>query len=468
VESQLLSNKYILQQPRWDFRYFDPRYLEVEKQLNTGKYPVEPLASHIKQIVNFGAYSLCNLLVWVDDGIPYLRVTNLKEDGIVWSTVPHIPPDVHAQLPKSKVYPRDVLYSMAGTIGLAVVAPEDLGECNSNQAIAQIRLKDGIDPYYLAAFLNSKLGRYQSERIANGQTVLNINMGEIGRIRVPLPPRPIQDRIAQVMQEAYATRREKLAEAEAIEASINKYVLNQLGINWSEIEDVKRFTAPASGLRGSRFDVRYRSPRANHALALLEEGGYAVTTLENLIELIRYGASVKNDYSGAEIPFIRIGNLKPNQIDIDDIVYFPESMRDALGKAFVQAGDLLMSRSGSVGIVAVVTPEVDGFAFGSFQIKFRLRQGSANPFFIAYFLNSPVGNAQVEQQKTGSIQMNITTEGIKALRVPLPPTELQDAIVHEADARRAEVARLRAEAETIVAAAKARVERMILGQEGAG
>jgi restriction endonuclease S subunit len=111
----------------------------------------------------------------------------MKEDGINWETVPHIPLAVHEQLPKSKVYPNDVLYSMAGTIGLAVVAPEDLGECNSNQATAKIRLKDKtINPHYLAAFLNTRLGRYQSERIANGQTVLNINLGEIGNLQIPI------------------------------------------------------------------------------------------------------------------------------------------------------------------------------------------------------------------------------------------------------------------------------------------
>ncbi len=121
---------------------------------------------------------------------------------------------------------------MAGTIGLSIVAPEEIGECNSNQAIAKIRLKsDRLNPYYLATFLNSELGRYQSERIANGQTVFNINMGEIGLLRIPIPPRPIQDRIAQIMQDAYARRQHKLAEAEKLYQTIDNYVFSRLGIS---------------------------------------------------------------------------------------------------------------------------------------------------------------------------------------------------------------------------------------------
>jgi restriction endonuclease S subunit len=61
--------------------------------------------------------------------------------------------------------------------------------------------------------------------------------------------------------------------------------------------------------------------------------------------------------------------------------------------------------------------------------------------------------------------MNITISGIKALRIPLPSVDLQNKIVKTADNLRTQAAQLRREAETIVAAAKARVERMILGEE---
>lgn len=466
MESQSLPLSYLRQQPRWDFRYFAPKYLKTQRSLESGKYPLEFLGDHVRQIVNFGAYSLCNLLVWVDKGVPYLRVTDLEEDSVSWETVPHIPSKIHEQLPKSKVYSGDVLYSMAGTIGLAVVAPEGLGECNSNQAVAKIRLKsNGISPHYLATFFNSQFGRHQSERIANGQTVLNINIGEIGQLRIPHPPREVQDRIAGVMQAAYAARREKLAEAEKIEAKVNEYILQGLGVNWSDLQDPKRFTVLISELAGNRFDVRYRSPKAPSALNKLEKAGQHVVELRTLVETIHYGASVKNDYANEGIPFIRISNLRANELDTKDVMFFSEDKRELLGKAFVKAGDLLMSRSGSVGIVAVVPPTAEGFAFGSFQIKFRLKHNSANPYFIAYFLNSPLGNAQIEQQKTGSIQMNITIEGIKSLRVPLPDIEMQDSIVREANSLRTKAKRLRTEAEQGVVEAKARVERMILGEE---
>ena len=55
---------------------------------------------------------------------------------------------------------------------------------------------------------------------------------------------------------------------------------------------------------------------------------------------------------------------------------------------------------------------------------------------------------------------------LAALQIPVPPLKIQQEIVNELNLRRDEARRLRTEAETVVTEAKARVERMILGQEG--
>ena len=88
--------------------------------------------------------------------------------------------------------------------------------------------------------------------------------------------------------------------------------------------------------------------------------------LGDFITDIRYGLSTANDYVDFGIPFLRILNLKNDGIDVGDVVYLSEEQRKEVGKAIVHEGDLLISRSGSVGIVVVVPKEAEGFAFGSF------------------------------------------------------------------------------------------------------
>ncbi|MBD1808105.1 restriction endonuclease subunit S [Microcoleus sp. FACHB-SPT15] len=467
MKSTIRSLSEVESSQRWDFGYHDPDYLAVMKSLDRC-YPVSRLGNIITLLTDMGAFSLYKTEFFVDEGVPFLRVQNIQEYGVdLTKNTKYISVEYHEQLKKSQLQPGDILLTTKAVIGVAAVVDEHLGKCNISQNLVRIRLKNGINPHYVAVLLNTKLGRMQTETAATGPNQKYLNFERIQDLKITLPPQPIQDCIAQVMQDAYATKLKKITEAEKVDLYASNYVLKKLGIHWSGIEDVKQFNVPITELVGSRFDTRYQSPRVKYALALLESCDYPVKPLGELIAQIHYGASVKNAYSDQGIPFIRIGNLKPNYLDVADIVYFDESQRNLLGKAFVKTEDLLMSRSGSVGIVAVVPPEADGFAFGSFQIKFRLHHGSANPFFIAYVLNSPIGNAQVEQQKTGSIQMNITIEGIKALKVPLPAIGLQNEIVQEADEQRVQAKRLRTEAETIVTEAKARVERMILGEEDA-
>jgi hypothetical protein len=57
-----------------------------------------------------------------------------------------------------------------------------------------IRLR-GLNPFYLAAFLKSTLGRSQVSRVANGVGVPNISFDEIRRLQVPALPERAQQAI---------------------------------------------------------------------------------------------------------------------------------------------------------------------------------------------------------------------------------------------------------------------------------
>ncbi|MBD2529013.1 hypothetical protein H6G97_05290 [Nostoc flagelliforme FACHB-838] len=174
---------------------------------------------------------------------------------------------------------------------------------------------------YLSLFFNSRFGTIQTKVSAAKSVVPIVNYGRLRKMLVPVPPRPIQDRIAQIVQDAYVVRYKKLAQAEYIDLHISNFVLEKLQINCTEIEDTKYFCISIKELLSSRFDINYQSPRAKNALFILDNSGHDIKYLGNLIEEIHYGASIKNDYADDGIPFLRIGNLKPNYIDISNIVY---------------------------------------------------------------------------------------------------------------------------------------------------
>ena len=148
----------------------------------------------------------------------------------------------------------------------------------------------------------------------------------------------------------------------------------------------------------NRIDAKYWIPEIRKLEMKVKSGKYKSRKLGEFITDIHYGVSTSNDYVSDGIPFLRILNLKPERVSLLDVVYLPESARKTIGRAFVKGGDLLISRSGSVGIVNVMPKEADGFAFGSFMIKFQLND-EINKDFVAIWLNSESSKKLLKEKK---------------------------------------------------------------------
>lgn len=162
---------------RIDAEYFQPQYLDLEKNLRTVK--TISLGNISKRIINFGAYSLCNFIEWQENGVPYLNVGDIKDGFIDYSNVKYISEKVHEILSKSAVKEGDIIISMAGSIGNVAVADNIPGQLNSNQAIAKITLKREFSPYFVVSFLRSKFGHVQIIREIVSSVQANIFLFQI-------------------------------------------------------------------------------------------------------------------------------------------------------------------------------------------------------------------------------------------------------------------------------------------------
>ena len=130
-------------------------------------------------------------------GVPFIRITNLKNDTILLDEVLYIKREIHeTSLKRTQLNPGDLLLSMAGTIGLTVIVPEFVVEGNINQALAKIVLKSEFNKLYVKEILNSKIGKIQTDRLSRPSVQANINFDEIGSLKIPIPPLSKQQEIA--------------------------------------------------------------------------------------------------------------------------------------------------------------------------------------------------------------------------------------------------------------------------------
>jgi type I restriction enzyme S subunit len=181
--------------------------------------------------------------------------------------------------------------------------------------------------------------------------------------------------------------------------------------------------------------------------------------------MVQYGTSEKANTIGRGTAILRINNVKGRTVDTADLkhIELPQEVRTGLR---LVDGDILVIRtSGSRDLVGTcaVFHEQGEYVFASYLIRLRSDPTKANPDFIAWFLNSPLGRQQVDAISRQIMQNNINSEELRSLEIPLPPLPVQQAMMKRVEAGRAEIARLKADAQVRAESAKADVEAMILG-----
>ena len=259
----------------------------------------------------------------------------------------------------------------------ALFDKDELVTVDNNTGV--IRLNKNINPKFVLFFLQSNIGFYQIKKFIVGSSIPALTKEIISKVKIPQNYLEVQDEVVSILNNAYRIKKQKEAEAVELFASIDGYLLQELGIDLSNVNKPhatprKFFYTSANKLSGGRFDPFYHQTEFEELELAITNGEYKVSKLGNFISQINYGASVKNEYADNGIPFLRISDLSRNEISIKEMMYLPETMRKDLGNAFVYEDDFLISRSGTLGVVALVTKDINGFAYGSFMIKFRLNK----------------------------------------------------------------------------------------------
>lgn len=440
---------------------FDPFYYKIRSIKS--KFPLIP----IRDVASIQGGFAFKSTDYQEEGVALLRIQNISEGNVNLSNTVYLPKKYKEQHKRFSVGEGDIVIAMTGaTIGKVGIIKEKLA-CLLNQRVGRFLIDSSeINRKYLFAILSLNWFKGQIIRFSLGGAQPNICSNAIESILIPLPPREIQDKIASIMDEAYKAKKEKESEAENLLNSIEPYVLDELGIKIPKIEEKspKVFSVTADVLRGERLDPFYYEPKYKAVDEALRKGRYAITSLGEHIREIRYGASVKNIYVEDGIPLLRILNLKPDEIDLSDIVRLPKDKEKEIGNCYVKEGDFLISRSGTLGITAIVPKEADGFAYGSFMIRFNINQSELNPFYLCIMMNSRIVKEQVNKKRIGAIQGNITIPTIRSLLIPLPPLPIQKRIVNEVHEKRRKAKKLKKEAKELLEKAKDEVERLILGE----
>ena len=117
-------------------------------------------ASNLALIISKGTTPRGGKEGYVEDGVKFLRVENICEDGTIsHDGIMHVSEEMHTGfLKRSVLHEGDILVSIAGTLGkTAIVRGVDL-PINTNQAVSFVRLKGReVNPLFIKLSLDNPI-----------------------------------------------------------------------------------------------------------------------------------------------------------------------------------------------------------------------------------------------------------------------------------------------------------------------
>jgi type I restriction enzyme, S subunit len=186
---------------RLDAEYYQPKYEQVVKRIQTKKHKTLAQLVNIQKSVEPGSDH------YADEGLPFLRVADYNKFELTEPAkrLSNAYCKDNAKL-ISKLQPKKdtILFSKDGTVGLAYLLREE-GHFITSGAILHLTIKDKNEvlPEYLTLALNSQLVQMQAERDAGGSIIMHWRVSEIEQVIVPVINFDKQKEIALLVEESF-------------------------------------------------------------------------------------------------------------------------------------------------------------------------------------------------------------------------------------------------------------------------
>ena len=466
--TQLNPNRvFILQkseiEKRLDPFYYVPELLELERKV-LAKRP-KRLRDYVKSIASGATPKTAEVEKYYSDkenGKPFLRVQNLSPTGILeFDDCKYINEETHnGMLKRSRVSEGDLLVKITGVGRMAVasVAPENF-EGNINQHVCVIKTGSKEVSETLAAYLNSNIGEKLASRRSTGGTRPALDYPAL--LSIPI----IEDkRILEITKKVIEQKKQNEAEAEKLLSSIDDYLLGELGINLPEPPENtlknRMFTTSLKDISGNRFDPYHHQIKFENIISAVKKSSYDIIKLKYIIKDLKNGIEIRNYVKNGGIRYLRVTDLGKNGINTNSPRFVSE--QEIPERIKLNNNCLLISRSGSLGLVNIVENSIKNSILSSHIFKVGLKVDEIIPTYLEAYLRSKVGQSEIFRNNNGGVIPEINQEALKSILIVKPPLDKQKEIANHISEIRAQAQKLKDQTAELLKEASKEIENILL------
>ena len=135
---------------------------------------------------------------YVDEGVPFLRSTNIRRFKIDMSDIKYISPEFNEKIKKSQLREGDVVIVRTGMPGACTVILKEQEGWNCSDLVIIHPHKEKVLPLYIAAYVNYSTGIINANLV--GAVQQHFNVGSAKNMEIAVPSIEIQKKIVGIIQ----------------------------------------------------------------------------------------------------------------------------------------------------------------------------------------------------------------------------------------------------------------------------
>ncbi|MGD1809545.1 restriction endonuclease subunit S [Dapis sp. BLCC M126] len=309
----------------------------------------------------------------------------------------------------------DILLSVRAPVGALNIANQSYGIGRGLCAIKTRQEK--ISPNYTWYLL--MIVRQELYRLATGSTYDAVSVGEVASLTCILPPLLEQQAIANFLDkqlaqiDKYISKKQRMIELLKEQKTV---IINQAVTKGLNADVPMKF----SGIEWLGEIPEHWEVRKVKHLAKNDHG---------IVQTGPFGAQLHaSDYVEEGVPLILIRNVKNLHIDDSNIPKISEEKAQSLSIYRLQVGDIVFSRVGSIGRIALVTEREKGWMISGQMLRLRINHPILYNYFSVHIFSSSLVSNFVGFYSVGSTRDSINTEILRNFVMPIPPLPEQKEI----------------------------------------
>lgn len=133
------------------------------------------------------------------DGVLYVQGYNVLENGFKLKGIKYVTKEFNKSHQKSELRKNDLLTIQTGDVGLTTIVTDEIEGANCHALIISRFKIDKYHSIYYSQYLNSYSGRGRLKSIETGSTMKHLNIKDMKKFFIPVPPLQEQQKIADIL-----------------------------------------------------------------------------------------------------------------------------------------------------------------------------------------------------------------------------------------------------------------------------